>query len=445
MHPDFSGVLFRVTTTVSNAGIERVSAGRPVLQLVPDPPAGQTWAYQIVTPFQVSPTQAALSVNMRVCCNRIIDLEAGGDLMIVDSLRPLNITQRMRLVATELIAHPRTGEMIHMSTGWGQGGFVPLGAKRENGSPHPHAGTGFLLVPEHGYPAKLAEQADTHIDLTQDTFGRMHLFQIRFDGSQMHITHRSICEDRHMLPDTHMMGLSMAPAIPDGDDLVVGMNCGTFARMSAGFTRWRRGDDGHWAIVDHRMVDELGTEPSIVRDPRDGALLMSIRPALANDFASPTPLSPVIYRSTDGGRTWAEIFRKRIMMANSPVKLHRALDGTLYIVANRYQEPRYHPMQKRDALWLHPLSDERTDTLEPLCVRDTRKDFGPSPYGKSLWRIDHPVGVNLRFADGQWRHWLCYRGLDDAEMRTDAGPTDWTGSYIEEVVSRGEPRPYWRF
>ena len=71
-------------------------------------------------------------------------------------------------------------------------------------------------------------------------------------------------------------------------------------------------------------------------------------------------------------------------------------------------------------------------------------EFGPAPNG-TPWRLDHPLASTVRLADGEWHHVLVYRALEDAEMRTDAGATPFTGCYVEEVLSSGPRRPAWNF
>lgn len=421
-------------------GITNITRGPMDLGLAPDAPPGQTWAYQICIPFQIGPNQAMLSVNKRVCGSRVIDLEAGGDLILIDALDPIHILQRFKVSEIEIINHPRTGEKVYMNGGFTEGGFVPLGAKRDDGSPHPHAGTGFSLIVEHSYPVKLETQEDTHLDPKSDVYTRVQIKQLAFDGKRLEITHEETFEETDLFPGTRCLGLGLSAAIPDGDDLVVGANMGCFAHWMTGFTRWQR-VDGRWQLTDFRVVDPHAMEPTIVRDPLDGSLLMGSRA----DPSTPTILAPTIYRSVDGGKTWKRVFAKRLLEGWNPIVLNRALDGTLYFASNRHHLPLVHRLAKRNMIWAWPVTDDRTDTLDPILVRDGPTEFGPAPTPNSTWRLDHPVGTNLRLADGVWRHILAYRVLDDAEMYTTAGPSDRTGTYLEEVITRGEPLPIWKF
>ena len=98
----------------------------------------------------------------------------------------------------------------------------------------------------------------------------------------------------------------------------------------------------------------------------------------------------------------------------------------------------------RNTLCLWPLNQDRTGLLPPLVARDLRKEFGPPP-GGTTWRVDHPVAVTLRLADGRWRNVIALRILEYGELTHMQDPTSQTGAYLEEVISAGEPIPIWNF
>ena len=53
--------------------------------------------------------------------------------------------------------------------------------------------------------------------------------------------------------------------------------------------------------------------------------------------------------------------------------------------------------------------------------------------------------VNRRLKDG-WHHILCYRICHSPRYRASgASPSPHSGSYIEEVLSRGPAKPIWLF
>lgn len=403
-------------------------------------PADEHWIYQVAVPFQISPTDAALIVNIRLGKTRVVDLEVGSDLIVFNDLNNISGDHALPLTRYTYETHPRTGEQLMLSHGWAAGGFVPLGAKREDGSPHPHAGTGFGLAAVHGYPVSLADKEDTHVDVNSDIYMRLEMLQYAYDGKEFKITHRQQIASEDMLPGTNVMYLGTCSGIPSGDDLLTPMDTGNFGHWNTGMARWKRGQDGQWKLAEYTPIAEDTCEATLVRDV-DGALLMLFRPW---GGTSKEPMRLHIRRSTDEGKTWTRICDVEPFWQMCPITLNRGLDGRPYVVCNRFREPRQHRYATREMLWLWPLSDDRNFLLKPIVVRDGPGEWGPAPNG-SVWRMDHPMGTALRLKDGQWHHIITYRALDDAEMRTDAGAQEYTGTYVEEIFSTGAPLPPWNF
>ncbi|MBI2441902.1 MAG: hypothetical protein HYV35_11095 [Lentisphaerae bacterium] len=86
-------------------------------------------------------------------------------------------------------------------------------------------------------------------------------------------------------------------------------------------------------------------------------------------------------------------------------------------------------------------------------IRDCLAEFGepPAPVAKEngvpeKWMADHANGMTVRLKDGRWHHILAYR-ICHSPLYASHGtpPSPYSGSYIEEVVSRGPARPVWRF
>ena len=65
--------------------------------------------------------------------------------------------------------------------------------------------------------------------------------------------------------------------------------------------------------------------------------------------------------------------------------------------------------------------------------------------GGGSWATDHPTGAVVRLADGRWHSVLGYRVLEWGENGLCYPPTPFSGAYVEEVISSGEPRPVWEF
>lgn len=420
--------------------ITHISKGPRDLFLAPDTPPGHEWIYQGGFVFQISPTEAGMFTGIRLGKTAIIDVEAGVDLTIFDQVDKLRTDRTVRLARYHEMKHPRTGESIYASPGI-TGGFVPLGAKRADGSPHPHAGTGYGVNHWMGFPTALEAKKDTHVDTNSDVYFSIELQQYAYDGKTFRITRSDKMEDTELLPGWQVAHHSFSAAIPSGDDLLSGLATGNMLKKcETGFARWRRGNDGCWRPIEYQPLMDGHAEPSLVRDI-DGSLLMSFRPYV---MSLPEKDRLRIWRSTDEGKTWKVILDQKPFWQMCPMILSRATDGTPYLAINRYREPVVNRFAKREMIWAYPLSEDRTKLLDPIVVRDATVDFGPPPHG-TKWRVDHPVGTTVRLADGRWHHVLVYRGLEDAEMRTDAAATPFTGLYMEEVFSNGTPLPTWRF
>ena len=421
-------------------GITGVTRGPRDLAIPPSTPDGEQWIYQLGIPFQLSPTEAGMFCNIRVGGSRIIDLEASSDLILFDDLNRITAERAVSLNRHRQIDHPRTGERIYLSAMPMLGGFVPLGAKRADGSPHPHAGTGYGLSHYIGVPVALEQKADAHWDFQSDIFMSLVLQQYEYDGKSFRITRAGEIAENELLPGWNVLSHSLSPAIASGDDLISGISTGRINAWDSGFVRWQRGADGCWRPVQYQRIVSDTLEPSLIRDV-DGSLLMLFRPW----YGTNKEVDHLrIYRSRDEGATWEVILTEKPFWQGCPMTLNRAADGTPYMVLNRYREPAMNPHAKREMLWLWPLSNDRHSLLDPIVVRDGTTEWGPTPNG-SVWRLDHPVGATVRLKEGKWHHVLAYRVLDDAEMRTDAGATPMTGCYVEEIFSAGEPTPTWLF
>lgn len=74
-----------------------------------DMPPAQQRIYQDAFPVQLSRTCAGIFANLRVCNTTIIDLEAGMDKMVFDSLDDLKLHATVPLFRIGEVDHPRTG------------------------------------------------------------------------------------------------------------------------------------------------------------------------------------------------------------------------------------------------------------------------------------------------------------------------------------------------
>ena len=120
------------------------------------------------------------------------------------------------------------------------GGFVPLGAKLEDGSPHPHAGTGFGL----GNVRLHSLDGTGHFDYIDIKETHFEVFQFAYDAAGFRVLKKDRVE-----PETLLRGWSIAAggfpfAIPDGQDLLYVMMATVGKRTVSGVARWRHGAEG---------------------------------------------------------------------------------------------------------------------------------------------------------------------------------------------------------
>ena len=449
----------------------KVASGLCVLHAPPGPADGSGVAYGIGVPLQIAPNRAACFVNRKVNSGTgVVDFEGGSDAIVFDGLEsiadaePIPISRNHeeeythtdgRQVRLTVVKYPVTV------------GFVPLGALRGDGSPHPHAGTGFAIIHAIGFempdPSTLRDAESMrrfqqkHREAKQRRdwpfYQYLEVQQHLCDGTALAVTSSErfgideICPPRTF--DGHM---SLVPAIPDGDDLLLGVR--DAQSQDSGVSRWVR-SQGRWRMVDYAPVTREGggrlhrtLEASVIRAP-NGSLLFTPR----QSGTAPTKHDFRVWRSVDGGHTWAEVLRREARHEQSPVTLNQAADGRPYLAANVYplngegdageQTPERGPYSRaRLAIW--PLSHDFTDVLPPQMVFDAAAL--PSRPSDLSWWVDHPTGATIRLADGQWRHILAFRVISEAEVRGHASsaPPE-SGLHIREIETGGAPRPPWRF
>lgn len=426
--------------TLSNAlSILTVTNRLRALFRVPSEPAGEKWVYQFAHVFQLSQTEIGLVVNIRRCHVRTVDLEVGNDLVILDRLDRIQPQAIVPLNRSEIGKHPRTGKAILMSHYPLAGGFIPLGACRDDGTPHPHAGTGFAMSHIIGFPVDSAGNVTVLGEWNiKDQYTAVELQQYRYDGTRFVVEHTELIPFDALLPGWHFTSMLLGNCLADGNDLIgglVGKPAGRTESVGSGLARWRR-MNGRWQIVSYVPVTgpDGSYEPSLVRD-RDGSLLFSAR----GGQPGPNENAAMVWRSGDNGATWEKMIHALLVRAGTPVSINQALNGIVYLAANPHRETdslgrRQPSIEMRETLLLWPLSEDRRRLLDPVVARDCARDFGKPPHG-SIWRADHPVGMNVRLADGQWHHLLTYRVLEQNECIAGAPVTPFTGTYVEEVVT----------
>ncbi|MCX5660894.1 MAG: hypothetical protein NTW19_14410 [Planctomycetota bacterium] len=456
------------------SGIARVTRDRLLLSAPPDRASQGILRYALGFPFQAGPRTMGIMAMRTLEATPNYGYLDGSDVILLDDLvqpRPEQVFPATR----NAIEPGPAGEPPQLQLrGPMLGGFVPLGALRPDGSPHPHAGTGFGIAQSQRFPFvddRFQWSDPQRLDMNE-------AYQLAYDGKSFttRLSHRWMQKSGEPLRigDTDWAVLTdwLSTAIPDGDDLLLPTLGAKVDRsaLSVGVIRWaRRG--GAWTPVDYDPVEVTPgpvpegpnpkercpwMEPSLARDA-DGSLLVAARGADTFHDAGPTGSGYVlrVWRSTSPGK-WETIVNVPAARLNSPVTVNVTADGSAYLVSNPYDRA-FIPEtdatgrgRERVALW--PLNSTRTGVQSAMIVRDCLREFGPPPtLGRpdqppEKWMADHANGVTVRLADGQWRHILCYRLCHYPRYRNyGTPPSPHNGCAVEEIVTTGPARPTWRF
>ena len=407
------------------SGITGITKGIVDLAGPSDPFLGKPCHYSLGWPLQIAPRKAALICGRFLSGTGNIDFVDGADLIIFDDLANISSDKPIPLTRNILMLGDSTITMKFFPIG----GFVPYGAKQKDGSAHPYAGTGFGF----SYNAVKGIDESGHFDYQKSIEVYYELFQFAYDENGFRIIRKERVK-KNLLSGWDLVQVGVSSAIPDGNDLLVGMTTRFGNLTVSGIARWRHKENG-WRPVSFVPVtgyEDTWSEPSLIRDI-DGNLLFSARGSGNENF------NVAVWRSMDNGETWKQVIHQKDFHARSPISLNRAADGTPYIAANLFPQSR-----TREILCLWPLNADRTELGELYIARDARGQFGPAP-SESWWRVDHPISSVLRLADGKWHGVLTYHIVDNGEVDGFGSPTPQTGCYVEEIFSTGKAIPTWRF
>jgi len=436
----------------------RINPKHYVLHTPPDA-NGEPVVYGLGMPLQIGERYAAVFVNRKYNGDGIVDLEDGNDLIIFDSLGGLSAENAIRISrTTQEVLCCRDGQEREMAlvnypvaTG-----FVPRGALREDGSPHPHAGTGFVVVHAIAHeavpqdvlndPAKLDDwQAQVRAKKQKrdwPPYQHLEVQQHTFDGKRHAIVSSKRFQPEDLLPPHVFDGyMSLTTATSDGDDLLLGAR--EHMTMNAGVIRWRRSDDA-WRPHSYASIssEETNTwnnslEPTATRGA-DGSLYFTVR----NAAQSPHKHSFRVWRSSDNGASWTQTLDRGHMHEQTTTTINTAGDGTTYIASSPYNGKDVPYSRSKLMLWA--LSDDGESMEEPVVLFDS--DVLPRYDDMLNWWLDHPTGATVRLADGKWRHLLTHRVMSESEVRGFTRDVRVeSGFYIHEVESDRPAIPAWRF
>ena len=419
-------------SAAQETGVTGVTRGPADLAVPPNTPEGEQMRYGLGFPFQVAPSKAALFCNLRIEGVPVGDFENGTDVILFDALSNVAADGAIPISRNEKPVDPQTGEQHIIVKYPVVGGFVPLGAKRADGSDHPNTGTGFGICAALEFPVN----EEGYFTWDMKYIHHLEVYQLIYDGRTFRVLRSEMKKADTLLPvpdsQWHIVQNGITNAIPDGDDLLQALLASNGQASVSGVARWER-RYGLWRPVSFVPITPAGeswVEASLIRDA-DDCLLFSAR-----GYGAKLQDMIRVWRSTDAGATWQLVIEVPGVRTEAPISLNIALDGTPYIAANRVD-------QWREMLCLWPLNADRSALEEPIILRDAPTEFGPAP-GGGQWMLDHPNAATLRLADGQWHNVLVYRILDHAEHR-GAAPPPQTGCYVEEVLSAGPPIPAWKF
>ncbi len=429
-------------------------------------PEGERGVYQLAGPFQLDAATIGVALNIRRVEAGAYDVEIGSDLAIIDDPQLRRARRMVPLNRSRVARHPTTGEPHLMLAYPVSGGFVPLGALTAGGAPHPHAGTGFgfshitgLACDESGVIA-----GSGVLDRSEAPgLAMIELMQFSWDGAEFRIAERELLDYGQLAAGWEFVSSPLCDCIPDGEGLLgclVARPAGDKGGGRGGVARWRR-EGGRWRMVSFVPVTPAGSyEPSVAR-LADGSLLLTVRGC--HEYRCPDDPEAMadapymddlrLWRSSDGGSSWELWLQEPKVRACTTVSVGVTPGGLPFVVGNPWRQSDSmgrtigvdgHSDWMRETMCLWPVDLDAKRLLPPVAVRDAAKDFGPAPYG-TQWHNDHPLNSLMRLADGRWHALLCYRLLEWAEAAGNKPPTEWTGTFLEEVSGGGNILEPWKF
>ena len=222
-------------------------------------PPGETCRYGICCPFQVSPDTVGLFCGVRG--GRGYDFEVGTDVILFKEPSQISAERAIAVSRNHEAVNPNSsppGQPALMVKYPIRGGFVPLGARLEDGTPHPHAGTGF------GVSMAVAWTADQRKEYPMaEKYHHVEVYQLAYDGVDFKVSRTDHVPPEEMVEGAHLLNPGVCTAIPDGEDLLLPMGEAVVTdAQREGVTRWARGREG-WRPVDFVPVLETPREQRV--------------------------------------------------------------------------------------------------------------------------------------------------------------------------------------
>ena len=373
-------------------------------------------SYEIGKLFQLDANTALLIAALREQGGH--DFEIGNDGFVFRRLAEIIPARAIPINRLDASYTTRSGQKAVLAKYPVNGAIVPLGAKLENGTPHPAAGSGFLCSTALSFTPDRAE-----ITPQPDQF--VEFYQVRWDGKALSV-------QKDQLPEAYAARL-----------INVGFNC---LPVGAGFLcpvvsdegievlrfgyrdgRWRPLESGgNFAIIKKSSkltLEQTGKTAATAK--KYATFRGEIEPSLARVaggfvvYTRGPDSRGRVYRSADGLHFYLQFDQWNHTV---PQSLNQGLDGSIYLATNRG------PGWLRNPLVVFALRGQ--SFVDPLVVHD-EKQIGDDK-GTEVPFCDHAMGANI-FLGGRWRHLLTYRVCDLRETNGQgAPPTPHTGLYLAE-------------
>ena len=455
-------------------GIAEIIPSQRVLTVPPDRPPTGSLRYSLGFPFQAGPQTCGLMLMRMTEETPNYGFLDGSDVVLLDEFKQPKPDGIFAASRNGFEKGTDTQPPCLLMRSPLIGGFVPLGALRADGTPHPHAGTGFGLGQSHRVPFRdslFSWVGPERLDFNE-------IYQLSYDGkaftSRLSESRAQTATDPLRIGDSGwwIMVSGLSSAIPDGDDL---LSAATVARdqgspVSVGVIRWTC-RQGLWNPTGYDPVAIASgpiptgptptescpwMEPSLAR-AKDNSLFFTARDrdSFQQEGDQGQGYQFRLWRSTPAG-LWQDVWKVPKTRLNSPLSVNVTTDGTPYLASNPY-DPTGIPETNqtgrcRERLVLWPLAADGT-TLEPFrLIRNCLVEFGPPPSlttfetAPEKWMADHPNGCNVRLKDGAWHHLLAYRICHSPRYRSSGvKPSPHSGCYVDEIVSQGPAQSPWRF
>lgn len=350
-------------------------------------------SYELGKLFQLDATNLLLIASLREQGGH--DFEVGNDGFVFQNLSDIVPAKAFPVNRLEPHYKLKSGSEAVLAKFPVNGGFMPIGAKLDNGKVHPAGGTGFLLSTAAAFLPERTEMVTNH-----DHF--LEFMQVTWDGVKVTVT-----KDR--LPDR--FGARLRNAGFDCVPQAGGFLCPCVSADGIVVLRFEY-QEGRWqpAAAGKPFLTAKGeTEPSLRKAGNE--YLVYTR--------GTTDRKGRVYRSQDGLNYYLAFDHWNYTV---PQALNQGLDGSLYLATCTG------PGWLRNPLLAFSLRGQ--SFVNPIIIHD-EKQIGDDT-GKEVPFCDHGIASNV-FLNGRWRHLLFYRVCDLRETSgKGAPPFPQTGLYLAE-------------